>query len=369
VVNFWEINIPQTNKAPWINNSRSPTDTKILGWMVASLEIDPFDSDHWLYGTGLTVYGGHDLTKFPNVHVRSLADGIEEEAVLSLIAPPGGAPLLSAVGDDGGFRHVNLDISPNNSFQNPFYSTTSDLDYAGAKPLNIVRIGNSNSASIVQMALSTDGGVSFNPAAVSSTSIAGGQVAYGADGVNIVWISGSVYRFSNGAQSTISLTFSAKVASDKVNGNYFYAADQNNVYVSSDGGATWPVSTSLANYGVNAVVVHPKVAGDVWVSTSNGLYHSTDFGKTFSKISAVTSSYAIALGKGTGSYPGVCGFVSTTRSTTLQVSADMGATWTVISDLGHGFGASGGDCVAASWDTNGLVFVGTNGRGIFYGLP
>jgi len=27
-----------------------------------------------------------------------------------------------------------------------------------------------------------------------------------------------------------------------------------------------------------------------------------------------------------------------TGSTTLQVSADMGATWTVISDSGHGFG-------------------------------
>jgi xyloglucan-specific exo-beta-1,4-glucanase len=338
--------------------------------MVASLEIDPFDSDHWLYGTGLTVYGGHDLTKFPNVHVQSLADGIEEEAVLSLIAPPGGAPLLSAVGDDGGFRHVSLDISPNNSFQNPFYSTTSDLDYAGTKPLNIVRIGNSNSAGVSQMAVSTDGGVSWNPQTVSSTSIAGGQVAYGADGVNIIWVSGSgTYRFSNGAQSTISLSSSVKIASDKVNGNYFYAADQNNVYVSSDGGATWPTSTSLANYGVNAVEVHPTVAGDVWISTSNGLYHSTNFGQTFTQISGVTGSYAIALGKGTGSYPNVYSFVSTTGSTTLQVSADMGVTWTPISDSGHGFGASGGDCLAASMDTTGLVFVGANGRGAFYGLP
>jgi xyloglucan-specific exo-beta-1,4-glucanase len=128
--------------------------------MVASFEIDPFDSDHWLYGTGLTVYGGHDLTKFPNALVEPLADGIEEEAVLSLIAPPGGAPLLSAVGDDGGFRHISLDISPINSFQNPFYSKTPDLDYAGMKPLNIVRIGNSNSQGVVQMALSTDGGAS-----------------------------------------------------------------------------------------------------------------------------------------------------------------------------------------------------------------
>jgi xyloglucan-specific exo-beta-1,4-glucanase len=252
---FYGTNALQTNKAPWINNSRQPGDTKLLGWMVASLEIDLFDSDHWLCGTGPTVYGGHDLTKFPNVLVESLADGIEEEAVLSLIAPPGGAPLLSAVSDDGGFRHVSLDISPNNSFQNPFYSTTSDLDYAGMKPLHIIRIGNSNSAGVIQMALPTNGGVSFNPANVSNTSIAGGQVAYGADAINIVWVSGSgTYRFSNGVQSSSSLSSSVKVAVDKVNGNYFYAASQNNVYVSSDGRATWPTSTSLANYGVNAVV-------------------------------------------------------------------------------------------------------------------
>ena len=338
--------------------------------MVASLEIDPFDSDHWLYGTGLTIYGGHDLTKFPNVHVQSLADGIEEEAVLSLICPPGGAPLLSAVGDDGGFRHVSLDISPSNSYQNPFYSTTPDLDYAGAKPLNIVRIGNSNSAGVSQIALSTDGGVSWSPQIVSSTSIAGGQVAHGADAMNIVWVSGSgVYRFSNGAQSTLSLSSSVKIASDKVDGKYFYAADSNAVYVSSDGGATFPTSTSLASGGANAIVVHPTVAGDVWISANNGLYHSTDFGKTFTQLTSVSSGKAIALGKGTGSYPNIYGFVTTSSSSGLQVSADKGATWTQISDAAHGFGASGGDCLAASMDTTGLVFVGTNGRGIFYGLP
>jgi xyloglucan-specific exo-beta-1,4-glucanase len=38
-----------------------------------------------------------------NVTVKSLATGIEEEAVLGLLVPPGGPPLLSVVGDDGGF--------------------------------------------------------------------------------------------------------------------------------------------------------------------------------------------------------------------------------------------------------------------------
>lgn len=48
--------------------------------MIEGLQIDPFDSNHWLYGTGLTLYGGHDLLNWgtgKNVTVASLADGSE----------------------------------------------------------------------------------------------------------------------------------------------------------------------------------------------------------------------------------------------------------------------------------------------------
>ena len=69
------------------------------------MAIDPFDSNHWLYGTGETVYGGHNLLQWDTAHnvtLKSLADGIEEDAIQSLISPPSGAHLLSAVGDNGG---------------------------------------------------------------------------------------------------------------------------------------------------------------------------------------------------------------------------------------------------------------------------
>jgi xyloglucan-specific exo-beta-1,4-glucanase len=177
-----------------------------------------------------------------------------------------------------------------------------------------------------------------------------------------------VLHFKGGVQSTLSLATGVQIASDKVSANYFYAADQNNVYVSNDGGATW-ITTALSNGGANAITVHPTVAGDVWLSTSSGLYHSTNFGETWEKNAAVTNGYAIALGKGSGSYPNIYGFIQTTGSNLLQVSTDQGATWTQISDAAHGFGASDSNCLAASIDTAGLVFVGTNGRGIFYGLP
>lgn len=360
-----------TDKAPWINASR--TDTKALGWMMASVEINPFDSDHWLYGTGLSIFGGHDLTKWPAVHVESLADGIEETAVLSLACPPGGAPLISGVADVCGFTHKNLAESPAINFMNPYYQTTPDLDFAGQKPLNIVRIGNDGSTTTAQMALSADGGKTWKPATVSSPSIYGGKIAYSADATSIVWASASAnYVFVNGVQSTISsLPTGVIIAADKVNAKYFYAADATNFYVSKDGGITFAVSLAIANTGANAIEVHPAVAGDVWFATSNGLHHSTDFGKTFQKLAVVTESFAIALGKGTGVYPNVYGFVNagTAAGNVLSVSTDQGQTWTQISDAKHGFGVGSANCLAASWDTVGEVFVGTNGRGIFYGLP
>lgn len=92
--------------APWIG----PDGTVVgiitqIGWMMEGLVIDPFDSNHWLYGTGETLYGGHDLLNWDtkhNVTIQSLAVGIEETSVQGLISPPTGPSLLSAMGDVDG---------------------------------------------------------------------------------------------------------------------------------------------------------------------------------------------------------------------------------------------------------------------------
>ena len=93
-----------TSLAPWISVTDS-TDTKQIGWMMEGLSIDPFDSNHWLYGTGETIYGGHDLLKWDttrNITLKSLADGVEETSVQGLISPPSGPHLISAIGDVDG---------------------------------------------------------------------------------------------------------------------------------------------------------------------------------------------------------------------------------------------------------------------------
>jgi len=69
--------------------------------------IDPFNSNHVLYGTGATMFGSDDVTNADHGASNALVvggrRGIEETAVDDLVAPPAGpCQLISAVGDLGG---------------------------------------------------------------------------------------------------------------------------------------------------------------------------------------------------------------------------------------------------------------------------
>jgi xyloglucan-specific exo-beta-1,4-glucanase len=91
---------------PWLGPDYTATGDELqLNVMMEGLSIDPFNSDHWLYGTGGGIQGGFDLTKWDTVHnmtLEVLTVGIEETVINDLIVPPGGALLISAVGDSGG---------------------------------------------------------------------------------------------------------------------------------------------------------------------------------------------------------------------------------------------------------------------------
>ncbi|MEU7827078.1 hypothetical protein [Catellatospora sp. NPDC049133] len=83
--------------APWLTWNATPPlpeEAPKLGWMTESLEIDPFDSDRLLYGTGATIYATDNLTDWDTggtVRIAVRARGLEETAVLDLVSPPVGA--------------------------------------------------------------------------------------------------------------------------------------------------------------------------------------------------------------------------------------------------------------------------------------
>src|SRR5690606_6100828 len=138
---------------PWLtfgSNPQLPEVTPKLGWMTESLEIDPFDSNRMMYGTGATIYGTTHLTNWDSgspITTRPMATGLEETAVLDLISPPAGAPLISRLGDVGGFRHTDLDAVPAMMFTSPVFTSTTSLDYAELNPSVTVRAGHSWSQS------------------------------------------------------------------------------------------------------------------------------------------------------------------------------------------------------------------------------
>jgi hypothetical protein len=99
--------------SPYLNFGNGCTSTSCdptlasFGWWLGSLAIDPFNSNHVLYGTSATIWASNDVTNVDSkqmTHWTVGGKGVEETAVQTLISPTAGAHLISGVADVGGFR-------------------------------------------------------------------------------------------------------------------------------------------------------------------------------------------------------------------------------------------------------------------------
>lgn len=388
--------------SPWLDWGRtsSPTDMEQnpkLGWMIGDLEIDPFDPDHFFYGTGATLYGSNSLTnldKGMTVGISVYSQGIEETAILGLISPPeGDAKLISSMGDIGGFRHVDLGVSPE-MITNPYMGSSTDLDFAQNNSNLIVRVGNAENTD-ARMGISQDNGATWTPAANSWTAAngdktGGGWTAVAADGSSIVWAPASAAEeiatpvsFSTdlGAswKASTGIPQGAMVSSDRVNPDKFYGYADGKFYVSNDGGASFKVSAAdnlpvKVNSKFKAV---SGVEGDIWLVAAKdntnteseyGVFHSTDSGATFTKLANVEEAIMIGFGKAApgktydaiyinGRINGQFGFYR---------SDDAGASWIRINDEDHQY-ANATQAITGDPRVYGRVYIGTNGFGIVTG--
>ncbi|KAI5118809.1 hypothetical protein M0805_005151 [Coniferiporia weirii] len=371
------------SKAPWITTFATG-DTKHIGWGIQGLAIDPFDSDHWLYGTGLTIYGGHDLTNWDavprkNVTVASLADGVEETAVQGLTAPPTGPKLVSAVGDVGGFVHTDLTVSPP-TFSNPIWpGTASDVDHAGASPSHIVRISGISGSTVASIANSSNGGATWTPypgAPSTSENVYGGKIALSANGDTVLWTQASgfsgVMVSKDGAPfSAVSgLPSGAAIASDKLNNTVFYAASGARFFISVDGGSTFTQTSTLGSAtSTSQIAASPFTAGEFFVSTDHGVWHSTDYGAHFTGLGGPTQSWSIAVGKGatSGGPPALFAAATVSGLNSLYRTDDLGTNWVKLPTDATALSSASAMVLAADPNVYSQVFVGTNGRGIFVG--
>ncbi|WP_406317326.1 cellulose binding domain-containing protein [Streptosporangium sp. NBC_01639] len=372
------------SSSPWLTfgtNPQPPETTPKLGWMTESLEIDPFDSNRMMYGTGATLYGTEDLLKWDTggqFTIKPMVRGLEETAVLDLISPPSGAPLISGLGDIGGFRHANLDAVPPMMFTSPGFTSTTSLDYAETNPAVMVRAGNFTDADRPgdsHVAFSTDGGANWfqgtEPAGINE----GGTVATAADGSRSVWAPKGVavhYSVGFGTSWTAStgIPADAVVESDRVNPSRFYGFSAGKFYASTNGGASFTATaaTGLPSTGNVKFKAVPGREGDIWLAGGDsGLLHSTNGGASFTKVSGVTTAGNIGFGKAA---PGRSYQVLYAAATVGGVSGvfrsdDTGATWVRINDDQHQYGNMG-EAITGDPRVYGRVYLGTNGRGVLY---
>jgi xyloglucan-specific exo-beta-1,4-glucanase len=368
--------------APWLTfgqNPQPPEETPKLGWMTESMEIDPFDSNRMMYGTGATVYGTTDLLRWDDggqVTIRPMAAGLEETAVLDLVSPPTGAPLISALGDIGGFRHSTLDAVPAMMFTHPGFTSTTSLDFAELNPAVVVRAGNFADAerpADSHVAFSTDGGANWFQGTEPGGVNEGGTVAAAADGSRFVWAPRGVppvfsVGFGTSWSPAVGLPTDAVVESDRVNPARFYGFSGGRFYASGNGGATFAATPATGLPATGAVGVKFKAVpgreGDIWLAGEGGLFRSTDGGASFTRL-GVSRGINVGFGKAAPgqSYPAVFLAGTVDGVTGVFRSDNAGGAWVRINDDAHRYGNMG-EALTGDPRVYGRVYLGTNGRGI-----
>ncbi len=362
---------------PWLDfntNPQPPETTPKLGWMNEGLSIDPFNSARMFYGTGATIYGTTQLTNWDSnttFSIKPYAKGLEETAVLDLASPPSGAPLVSALGDVGGFYHASLDAVQPSFHDTPALGSNTSLDFAELNPTVFARVGNADAAP--HIGISSDGGKNWYQGQEPGGVTGGGTIAVGADAGYMVWSpqgTGVYYSTTRGSSWTQSsgLPTGAIVESDRVNPKTFYAYAAGKFYTSKDGGATFTASSAaMPGTGRLHLKAVPGVEGEVWFAGETGLLKSTDSGATFTKVASVTSGINVAFGKAAPGAGHMAVFLVGTVDGVTGVfrSDNTGSTWVRINDDAHQYGNMG-DALAGDPRIYGRVYLGTNGRGILY---
>ncbi|QEN04378.1 xyloglucanase [Thiospirochaeta perfilievii] len=381
-INKYSMDITEAPWLDWGGEKTLPEQSPKLGWMLTDIEIDPFNPNRMMYGTGANVHGTNNLTnwdKNKKIKIEVMGLGIEETAILDLVASPleDGPILYSGMGDIGGFVHWDLNKSPN-MIVNPQVSAINSIDYAEQKPTFVVRMGDG------KLGISEDAGRTWRnsesiiPGIESGWS---GQIAVSSDASTILWApsqgkdvhyspdTGKTWIKSQGIPSNV------KIVSDRVNPNKFYAISDSIFYSSNDGARTFEIINDTTFVTENSdlktasdltsVVNHE---GDLWYAGGKqGLFHSTDGGVTWDAIQYIDECPIIGLGKEApnANYQTLYTNSKIDGQWGFYRSEDMGLSWTRINDDEHQFGAAN-STITGDQRVYGRVYIGTNGRGIQY---
>ena len=325
--------------------------------------------------------------------------GQEQLVTFSLLAPPKGAVLLSGVADVEGFYHHSLHAYPQNRLSqanspaskidlpwDSYWQDTYSIAYCATQPLNLVRVGGKRNNLQNTGATSADGGLTWQKFTNFPRHRIPLRVAVSATNPQqfvVIRSEARPLQTQNGGKSWQPVSglpdgmvgpwnWRQPLAADGVDGNKFYYYSAGIFYRSDDGGVTFArVNNSLPlaqDYQLKTV---PGKEAEVWLSLDNyGLYFSRDGGNHFKALPQVEQSKLIAFGKAANQknpWLYLYGKLKTGEEG-LFLARDRAQTWQQLDEIPL-FGndrARTLRVLEASQQESGLVFLGTDGRGIYY---
>lgn len=361
---------------------------------IGSVTFDPhYPNRVWVtdwYG----VYRTPDITA-AEVSWTNYPRGHEEVVTVGAMTtlPQGDIKLFSGVADVGGFDHESLDEMPRENIWAkgfPGGFTCTGLAFQPSNPKFLVRVGARDWREPGTGGYSLDGGKTWQVfPTLPYEGIRGGRVAIAASGSRILWApqQGEPYftddygttwtKCESGGELKASVRgsdvfqFHQPLAADGADPKRFYIFKKGKFWRSDDGGANWQLVIKTDDEGTHMLATIPGLAGEVWLSMNHhGLRRSQDGGTTWSRLPNVSRAGMFAFGKNpSGSdFPSIYLEGAVREQEGYFRSDDAGESWVRIDLFAQKIG-NAPNTITGDWQVPGRVFIGTNGRGIYYGEP